>query len=145
MKIESAIEHFKWKFTQSNTKVSKKDKESLNAIIKALNNQSDTKLSDNLNFCKLLMYSFKNMIIKNAIQNDYKSIDLEIIYNRLRDALKLDAKEHIEELHKELKQIEIQSLINQNRLNTNTLKDLTTKKEVELKSRRMLSEFIKNN
>ena len=145
MKIESAIEHFKWKFTQSNTKVSKKDKESLNAIIKALNSQSDTKLSDNLNFCKLLMYSFKDMIIKNAIQNDYKSIDLEIIYNRLRDALKLDAKEHIEELHKELKQIEIQSLINQNRLNTNTLKDLTTKKEVELKSRRMLSEFIKNN
>ena len=145
MKIESAIEHFKWKFTQSNTKVSKKDKESLNAIIKALNNQSDTKLSDNLNFCKLLMYSFKDMIIKNAIQNDYKTIDIEIIYNRLRDALKLDAKEHIEELYKDLKQIEIQSLINQNKLNTNTLSNLITKKEVELKSRRMLSEFIKNN
>ncbi len=145
MRIESAIEHFKWKFTQSNTKVSKKDKESLNAIIKALNNQSDAKLSDNLNFCKLLMYSFKDMVIKNSIRNEYKTIDLEIIYNRLRDALKLDASEHIEELYKELKQIEIQSLINQNKLNTNTIKNLTTKKEVELKSRRMLSEFIKNN
>jgi len=145
MKIETAIEHFKWKFTQSNTKVSKKDKESLNAIIKALNNQSDTKLSDNLNFCKLLMYSFKDMVIKNSIRNEYKTIDLEIIYNRLRDALMLDASEHIEELYKELRQIEIQSLINQNKLNTNTIKNLTTKKEVELKSRRMLSEFIKNN
>lgn len=145
MKIETAIEHFKWKFTQSNTKVSKKDKESLNAIIKALNNQSDAKLSDNLNFCKLLMYSFKDMVIKNSIKNEYKTIDLEIIYNRLRDALMLDASEHIEELYKELRQIEIQSLINQNKLNTNTIKNLTTKKEVELKSRRMLSEFIKNN
>ena len=34
--IENAINHFKWKFTQSNIKASNKDKSSLNTIIKAL-------------------------------------------------------------------------------------------------------------
>ena len=53
--IENAINHFKWKFTQSNSKASNKDKSSLNTIIKALNEQSNTKLSDNLIFCKLFL------------------------------------------------------------------------------------------
>ena len=143
--IENAINHFKWKFTQSNSKASNKDKSSLNTIIKALNEQSNTKLSDNLIFCKLFLYSFKEMALKSAIQNNYKTIDYEIIYNRLRDVLKLDAKEHIKELYLELNQIEMQSLILQNKLNEDSIKQLITKKEVELKSRRMLNEFINNN
>ena len=39
----------------------------------------------------------------------------------------------------------MQSLILQNKLNEDSIKQLITKKEVELKSRRMLNEFIKNN
>ncbi len=39
----------------------------------------------------------------------------------------------------------MQSLILQNKLNADTIKQLITKKEVELKSRRMLNEFINNN
>mgnify|MGYP003645793049 CR=1 FL=1 len=143
--IENAINHFKWKFTQSNSKASNKDKSSLNTIIKTLNEQSEDKVNDNLNFCKLFLYSFKQMALKSAIDNNYKTIDFEIIYNRLRDALRLDAKEHIKELYTELNQIEIQSLILQNKLNHKTIASLTSQKEIEMKTRRMLNEFIKNN
>ena len=143
--IENAINHFKWKFTQSNSKASNKDKSSLNTIIKALNEQTEHKVNDNLNFCKLFLYSFKQMALKSAIDNNYKTIDFEIIYNRLRDALRLDAKEHIKELYTELNQIEIQSLILQNKLNHKSITSLTSQKEIELKTRRMLNEFIKNN
>lgn len=143
--IENAINHFKWKFTQSNIKASNKDKTSLNVIINALNEQSNAKLSDNLNFCKLFVFTFNQMVIKNSIKNNYEFIEFELIYNKLKDALKLDASEHIEELYKELKQIQIQGLINKNKLNNVALNNLTTKKDVELKTRRMLNEFIKNN
>ena len=143
--IENAINHFKWKFTQSNSKASNKDKTSLNVIINALNEQSNAKLSDNLNFCKLFVFTFNQMVIKNSIKNNYEFIEFELIYNKLKDALKLDASEHIEELYKELKQIQIQNLINQNKLTNVALNNLTTKKDVELKTRRMLNEFIKNN
>jgi hypothetical protein len=143
--IENAINHFKWKFTQSNSKASNKDKTSLNVIINALNEQSNAKLSDNLNFCKLFVFTFNQMVLKNSIKNNYEFIEFELIYNKLKDALKLDASEHIEELYKELKQIQIQNLINQNKLTNVALNNLTTKKDVELKTRRMLSEFIKNN
>jgi len=143
--IENAINHFKWKFTQSNSKASNKDKTSLNVIINALNEQSNTKLSDNLNFCKLFVFTFNQMVLKNSIKNNYEFIEFELIYNKLKDALKLDASEHIEELYKELKQIQIQSLINQNKLTNVALNNLITKKDVELKTRRMLNEFIKNN
>ena len=143
--IENAINHFKWKFTQSNSKASNKDKTSLNVIINALNEQSNTKLSDNLNFCKLFVFTFNQMVLKNSIKNNYEFIEFELIYNKLKDALKLDASEHIEELYKELKQIQIQNLINQNKLTNVALNNLTTKKDVELKTRRMLNEFIKNN
>jgi len=143
--IENAINHFKWKFTQSNSKASNKDKISLYVIINALNEQSNTKLSDNLNFCKLFVFTFNQMVIKNSIKNNYEFIEFELIYNKLKDALKLDASEHIEELYKELKQIQIQNLINQNKLTNVALNNLTTKKDVELKTRRMLNEFIKNN
>ena len=143
--IENAINHFKWKFTQSNIKASNKDKTSLNVIINALNEQSNAKLSDNLNFCKLFVFTFNQMVLKNSIKNNYEFIEFELIYNKLKDALKLDASEHIEELYKELKQIQIQSLINQNKLTNVALNNLTTKKDVELKTRRMLNEFIKNN
>ncbi len=95
--IENAINHFKWKFTQSNSKASNKDKSSLNTIIKALNEQTEHKVNDNLNFCKLFLYSFKQMALKSAIDNNYKTIDFEIIYNHLRNALRLDAKEPIKE------------------------------------------------
>ena len=143
--IENAINHFKWKFTQSNSKASNKDKTSLNVIINALNEQSNAKLSDNLNFCKLFVFTFNQMVIKNSIKNKYEFIEFELIYNKLKDALKLDASEHIEELYKELKQIQIQNLINKNKLTNVALNNLTTKKDVELKTRRMLNEFIKNN
>jgi len=143
--IENAINHFKWKFTQSNIKASNKDKTSLNVIINALNEQSNAKLSDNLNFCKLFVFTFNQMVLKNSIKNNYEFIEFELIYNKLKDALKLDASEHIEELYKELKQIQIQSLINKNKLTNVALNNLTTKKDVELKTRRMLNEFIKNN
>ena len=143
--IENAINHFKWKFTQSNSKASNKDKTSLNVIINALNKQSNAKLSDNLNFCKLFVFTFNQMVIKNSIKNKYEFIEFELIYNKLKDALKLDASEHIEELYKELKQIQIQNLINKNKLTNVALNNLTTKKDVELKTRRMLNEFIKNN
>ena len=143
--IENAINHFKWKFTQSNSKASNKDKTSLNVIINALNEQSNTKLSDNLNFCKLFVFTFNQMVLKNSIKNNYEFIEFELIYNKLKDALKLDASEHIEELYKELKQIQIQGLINKNKLTNVALNNLTTKKDVELKTRRMLNEFIKNN
>jgi len=143
--IENAINHFKWKFTQSNSKASNKDKTSLNVIINALNEQSNAKLSDNLNFCKLFVFTFNQMVLKNSIKNNYEFIEFELIYNKLKDALKLDASEHIEELYKELKQIQIQSLINQNKLTNVALNNLITKKDVELKTRRMLNEFIKNN
>ena len=143
--IENAINHFKWKFTQSNSKASNKDKTSLNVIINALNEQSNAKLSDNLNFCKLFVFTFNQMVIKNSIKNNYEFIEFELIYNKLKDALKLDASEHIEELYKELKQIQIQGLINKNKLTNVALNNLTTKKDVELKTRRMLNEFIKNN
>lgn len=143
--IENAINHFKWKFTQSNSKASNKDKTSLNVIINALNEQSNAKLSDNLNFCKLFVFTFNQMVLKNSIKNNYEFIEFELIYNKLKDALKLDASEHIEELYKELKQIQIQNLINQNKLTNVALNNLTTKKDVELKTRRMLNEFIKNN
>jgi hypothetical protein len=143
--IENSINYFKWKFTQSNSKASNKDKTSLNVIINALNEQSNAKLSDNLNFCKLFVFTFNQMVIKNSIKNNYEFIEFELIYNKLKDALKLDASEHIEELYKELKQIQIQSLINQNKLTNVALNNLTTKKDVELKTRRMLNEFIKNN
>jgi len=143
--IENAINHFKWKFTQSNSKASNKDKTSLNVIINALNEQSNAKLSDNLNFCKLFVFTFNQMVLKNSIKNNYEFIEFELIYNKLKDALKLDASEHIEELYKELKQIQIQNLINKNKLTNVALNNLTTKKDVELKTRRMLNEFIKNN
>ena len=143
--IENAINHFKWKFTQSNSKASNKDKTSLNVIINALNEQSNTKLSDNLNFCKLFVFTFNQMVLKNSIKNNYEFIEFELIYNKLKDALKLDTSEHIEELYKELKQIQIQNLINKNKLTNVALNNLTTKKDVELKTRRMLNEFIKNN
>ncbi len=145
MKIEEAINHFKWKFTQSNSKASNKDKSSLNAIIRALNEQSESKVNDNLNFCKLLMYNFREMCIKNAIQNNYEFIEYELIYSRLKDALKLDANYHIEETFKEIQQIQIQGLINQNALTLSKMQKLTTKKEINLVIRRMLNEFIKNN
>ena len=143
--IENAINHFKWKFTQSNSKASNKDKTSLNVIINALNEQSNAKLSDNLNFCKLFVFTFNQMVLKNSIKNNYEFIEFELIYNKLKDALKLDASEHIEELYKELKQIQIQNLINKNKLTNVALNNLTTKKDVEIKTRRMLNEFIKNN
>ncbi len=102
MKIEDAINHFKWKFTQSNSKASNKDKSSLNAIIRALNEQSNSKVNDNLNFCKLLMYNFRDMCIKNAVKNNYEFIEYDLIYSKLREALSLDANSHIEETFKEL-------------------------------------------
>ncbi len=145
MKIEEAINHFKWKFTQSNSKASNKDKSSLNAIIRALNEQSENKVNDNLNFCKLLMYNFREMCIKNAIQNNYEFIEYELIYSRLKDALKLDANSHIEEIFKEIQQIQIQGLINKNALTLSKMQKLTTQKEINLVMRRMLNEFIKNN
>ncbi len=144
MKIEDAINHFKWKFTQSNSKASNKDKSSLNAIIRALNEQSESKVNDNLNFCKLLMYNFREMCIKNAVKNNYEFIEYELIYSRLKDALKLDANCHIEETFKEIQQIQIQGLINQNALTLSKMQKLTTKKEINLVMRRMLNEFIKN-
>ena len=145
MKIEEAINHFKWKFTQSNTKVSKKDKSSLNTIIRALNEQSDNKLNDNLNFCKLLMFTFRELCLQNAIKNNYEFIEYELIYSKLKDSLKLDANSHIEETFKEIQQIQIQGLINKNSLTLSKMQKLTTKKEINLVMRRMLNEFIKNN
>ena len=64
MKTEDAINHLKWKFTQSNSKASDKDKHSLNAIISALNKRDNMQLTDNINLCKLLMYTFKDMCLK---------------------------------------------------------------------------------
>ena len=145
MKIEEAINHFKWKFTQSNSKASNKDKSSLNAIIRALNEQSEHKVNDNLNFCKLLMWNFREMCIKNAVKNNYEFIEYELIYSKLKDALKLDANSHIEETFKEIQQIQIQGLINQNALTLSKMQKLTTQKEINLVMRRMLNEFIKNN
>ena len=145
MKLEDAINHFKWKFTQSNSKASNKDKSSLNAIIRALNEQSESKVNDNLNFCKLLMYNFREMCIKNAVKNNYEFIEYDLIYSKLREALSLDANSHIEETFKEIQQIQIQGLINQNALTLSKMQNLTTKKEINLVMRRMLNEFIKNN
>ena len=145
MKIEEAINHFKWKFTQSNSKASNKDKSSLNAIIRALNEQSEHKVNDNLNFCKLLMWNFREMCIKNAVKNNYEFIEYDLIYAKLKDALKLDANSHIEETFKEIQQIQIQGLINQNALTLSKMQKLTTQKEINLVMRRMLNEFIKNN
>jgi hypothetical protein len=145
MKIEEAINHFKWKFTQSNSKASNKDKSALNTIIRALNEQSEHKVNDNLNFCKLLMWNFRDMCIKNAIKNNYEFIEYDLIYSKLKDAMKLDADQHIEETFKEIQQIQIQGLINRNALTLSRMKQLTTKKEINLVLRRMLNEFIKNN
>ena len=92
MKIEEAINHFKWKFTQSNTKVSKKDKSSLNTIIRALNEQSDNKLNDNLNFCKLLMFTFRELCLQNAIKNNYEFYRIRVNLFKVKRLFKIRCK-----------------------------------------------------
>lgn len=145
MKTEDAISHLRWKFTQSNSKASKKDKESLNAIINTLNKQDATILNDNVNLCKLLIYSFKKMVLTNAINNNYKQVDYVNIYSKLKDIFMMNAKSHIDSLHSELEGIEMQCLIDNKNLTGETIKQLTTKKEVDRNIRKMLKEFINYN
>lgn len=145
MKTKDAIEHFKWRYTKSGMNVSEKDITSLNTIIIALNEVEQHKLNDNLNFCKLFIYSFKKMCLTNAINNNYEFVDIKMIHDKLQGVLRMDANSHIDSLHKELKGIEIQRLINNNKLNTESILNLSTKKDVNTSIRSMLSEFIDNN
>lgn len=145
MKIDLALSHLSWKFTQSNSKASRKDKEALNTLIIALNEQEKTILNDNVNLCKLLIHTFKKECLQSAMLNKYKCIDYRIIYDRLRDVFKLDAKEHIKSLGSELKGIEMQCLIDNNNLTKETMSKLITDKEVNSNIRKLCSEFIRNN
>ena len=145
MNLKDAITHLKWRFTKSNIKASKNDITALNTLITLLNQEQEQTLNDNLNFCKLFIYCFKKMCLTNAINNDYKEIDLNIIYSKLKDVLEMDAKSHVNSLHKELEGIEIQRLIDNNELNNKTLLNTVKLKEVNTAMRGMLSEFIDNN
>ena len=145
MKTEDALKHFKWKFTQSNSKATKTDKEALNAIIIALNNQEKTVLNNNVNLCKLLIHTFKKECLQSAMLNQYKCIDYRIIYDRLRDVFKLDAREHIKSLRQELQGVEMQCLIDDNNLTKKTMSKLITEEEVDSNIRKLCGEFIRNN
>ena len=145
MKTKDAINHFKWKFTQSNTNVSKRDKQALNSIIIALNKQESYILNDNINLCKLLMYTFKKMVLTNAIHNNYKEVNIHLIHNRLRDIFLMDASAHLDSVTNEIQQIEMQGLIDNNNLNTKTMLNLTNKDDIKKATRGMISEFIYNN
>ena len=161
MNATEAIEHLTWKFTNSNSKASKKDKQALNAIISSLKQQNNVVLNNNLNLCKLLIHTFKVMCLREATRNvpqfkvgmtekefksfKYDNIDYLIIYSRLRDVFKMDAKSHINSLHSELKGLEIQRLIDSNKLTIDTMRGLITDKEVNINVRKMCSEFIDNN
>ena len=161
MKTEDAINHLKWKFTQSSSKASEKDKRSLNAIILALNKQNNTQLTDNINLCKLLMYTFKKMCLDSATRNmkrievgmtqkeieslKYEDVNFKYIFNQLSDVFRMDAKSHLDSLSIELSHIKLQRLIDNNCLTPKTLLALTSKEDIKKATRRMLSEFIKNN
>ena len=82
------------------------------------------------------------MCLKSAIENDYKHIDLRMIYSKLRDAVDIDAKSQVDSLHKQLEQIEMQILIDNDNLNTKTITNLITREEVGNNIRKMCKEFI---
>ena len=145
MNATEAIEHLTWKFTNSNSKASKKDKQALNAIISNLKQQNNVVLNNNLNLCKLLIHTFKQECLRSAMSNNYSQIDYLIIYSRLRDVFKMDAKSHVNSLHSELKGLEIQRLIDSDNLTIGTMKDLITDKEVNINVRKMCREFIDSN
>ena len=145
MDIKQAIEHLRRKFTKSGMKVSKKDLESLNAIISSLNKQEGVILNDNLSLCKLLIHTFKEECKRSSMGNDYKQIDYRIIYSRLRDVFKMDAKSHVDSLYSELYGIQIQQLIDNNKLNKEMMSKLIKKEDVNKNIRNLCSEFISAN
>ena len=142
MKTEQAISYFKWRFTKSNINTSKKDLEALNVIITALNSEIDYKINSNLNFCKLFIYSFKKMVLTNAMSNNYKQINYLSIYSKFEEILNMDADSHIDSLLDEFKGIEIQNLINRKELTADNILKLPTKKQVNSNMRKMLSDYI---
>lgn len=141
MKTLDAIEHFKWRFTKSGMNVSKKDISSLNTLIIALNEALDVNNSDNQHFYKLFIYFFRNMILTNAINNNYKEVDLKIIVEKLRSVLNIDINSHIEMLHNELTSIEIQNLIDKENLTAKTISELPTKDQTNKNIRKLLMQF----
>lgn len=142
MTENEALKYLKWRFTKSNIRASKKDLSALNTVISGLNSELDYKINSNINFCKLFIYSFKKMVLTNAINNNYKSIDYLSIYSKLQEILNTDPKSHIESLNSELKGIEIQHLINTNNLNAETISSLSTEQETNNKIRKTLSQFL---
>lgn len=144
MKKEEAIKHLKWRFTESGINASKKDIESINSLILDLKKDEQETLNNDILFCKLFLWSFKNEIIRSAEANKYAYVDYFLILDKYKSILNIDAKSHLSSLEDEIKSIDMQVLINKDNLNTATLIALNNKKTSKL-IRETLLQFIKNN